>query len=83
MELDYLDIGGNPILDCLDNPNDIFVLFMPSLTFFISKTILYKHIYKIFDLGQGHFSNHIGLYSNCAELINSFMEFYFDSRTFK
>ncbi|RXH83761.1 hypothetical protein DVH24_011103 [Malus domestica] len=41
-----------------------------------------KIIYKIFDLGQGHFSNHTGLYSDSAELVNSFMELYSDSRQF-
>ncbi|CAN6688528.1 unnamed protein product [Malus baccata var. baccata] len=39
-------------------------------------------IYKIFDLEQGHFSNHTGLYSDSAELVNSFMELYSDSRQF-
>ena len=79
MELDSLDIGGNPIPAYLDNRNDTFVPFMPSLTFFISKTILYKPIkvYKIFDLGQGHFSNYTGLYSNSAELVNNFYEILF------
>ena len=85
MELNSLDIGGNPIPPCLGNRNDSFVPFMPSLTFFISKNILYKplKVYKIFDLEQGHFSNHTGLYSDSAKLVNSFMEFYFDSRIFK
>ena len=41
-----------------------------------------KKVYKIFDLGQGHFSNHTGLYSDYAELVNSFMELYSDSRQF-
>ena len=34
VELDSLDVGSNPIPDCLSNRNDTFVSFMPSLTFF-------------------------------------------------
>ena len=34
VELDSLNIGGNPISDCLSNQNNTFVPFMPSLTFF-------------------------------------------------
>ncbi|RXI01266.1 hypothetical protein DVH24_001500 [Malus domestica] len=33
----------------------------------------------VFDLGQGYFSNHTGLYSDSAELVNNFMKFYSDS----
>ena len=42
VELDSLHIGDNQIPDCLGKRNDTFI--PPSLTFFISKTIIYKLI---------------------------------------
>ncbi|RXH85453.1 hypothetical protein DVH24_002551 [Malus domestica] len=71
--------------------------FNPRLIFLFTQLIFYLHlahffspnpcpssslIYKIFDLRQGHFSDHTGLYSNSAELVNSFMELYSDSGQF-
>ena len=61
----------------------LFPLCLHLLFLFPKLSFINPLKYKIFDLGQGHFSNHSGLYSDFAELINSFIEFYSDSRTFK